>query len=124
MNCAYLYFTSICFSSSKSGFFEAISKFAACLGAGTFAWLVTSVAIVPCILILRSKIKQRFINPDRITEGQFSVLGVDDQQDLIEAGMINGKPPIDHVSPSLYYHLVDQESEMNRIPISRRNSGQ
>lgn len=107
------------FSSSKNGFFTAISKFAACLGAGTFAWLATSLVVVPSILFMRSKLKTRMLGDSRPTPGEFAVLGEDEQS--VEGGMINGKTSIDRKSHSVYYHLLDQ-SELQSVPFSRRTS--
>lgn len=83
---------------------------------------MSSILVVPCILLLRSRVRVSLSTEERPTQGEFSILGGENLPETnLEDGTLNGKSSIERTSHSSYYHLVDP-AELQPIPLSRRNS--
>ena len=122
MNCPYT-ISHIHFipSSSEDGFFAALSKFAGCLGAATVAWIAATLAVIPLIVVIRSKVRIPPIDGPRI-HGAFSVLGSDGEaEDGADTSIYNGTAQPDRPPITRYSRLVDP-SEMKALSSSNRAS--
>ena len=104
--------------SSDNGFFEALSKFASCLGSATATWLMATVVVMPILLIVRSRVKTDNANAVDRVYGEFSVLGEAADSDVLDEGNFNGKPKVDRLPVSHYCRLVES-GELQSMPLSQ-----
>jgi hypothetical protein len=91
-----------------------MGKFASCLGAATFAWILSSLVIVPSIIILRDRISGFGVRSSR---NSFEVLEEGPAVEVLRETR-NGIRSKQYMHASHYYHLVDS-AEMADIPQRR-----
>jgi len=110
MNCSLINLLDVySFPSSTDGFFGAITKFAACIGAAAFAWVLFTPAIVISLLIVRSRVQRFSIEGDATQPGTFSVLGndIDLDHNRVEEGTLNGNAELERLPLTMYHRLVE-----------------
>lgn len=107
------------YPSSSSGFFEALYKFAGCLGAASFAWMVATPVAVFILIAIRSKAHESSRVAGGGGRGDFEALGEDVDTDIsdLEHANLNGKNQTERMLVTPYSNL-DTGNEMTRINAS------
>jgi hypothetical protein len=97
------------FCSSTDGFFGAITKFAACIGAAAFAWVLFTPAVISVLMMIRSKVRRTPSEQNARQINEFSVLGHDIDLDdhRIEEGALNGNATTERVPLAMYHQLIE-----------------
>ncbi len=108
------------FTSSTSGFLEALSKFAACLGAASFAWMTTTPVVIFILMVVRSNAQDSHRQAGSGRMGDFEVLGEEAETDItdLEHANLDGKTRTDRMLVTRYSHLVTG-NEMARMNSSQ-----
>jgi hypothetical protein len=124
MNCSsYIPSLHILNPSSKDGFFSAITKFAACIGAAAFAWVLFTPAVITLLMVIRSRVRRFPREVSGRQPGEFAVLGndIDLDNNQIEEGDPNGNASIERVPLAMYHRLVESAELKPLSPVGEGN---